>query len=157
MKEKREWDIWEKRIEAECKITGITVVRVPETIRGFYGGKPVKVKSNVDFSVGVDGRAAFFDAKVTNERLWNLKKYVFADTRIHQYAQLLSAHTNGNVAGYLIWFADYRKIVWLPVTEIEKLKNAGVASIHPETEGVLVQDEDQIIDLRKLLNLGVKT
>lgn len=152
--EKKEWDIFEKRVAAEAKMQKISVIRVPEEIRVPRMGQVIRIASPVDFCMGIDGRAAFMDAKVTNDRLWNLKKYVFADKKIHQFADLLGYSVDGNISGYLVWFVPLRKVSWIPIRTIQDAQKKQIASLHPESEGVVSQDDLTMIDFRKLLGIA---
>lgn len=157
MSEKKEWDLWEKRIALEARLRGEFLAQNRAEVRIVRNrGQliPIRLKSNVDFSMGLSGKAAFFDAKVCNDSVWNLKKYCFNEKKIHQFAQVLEAQKKGNIGGYLIWFVAHKKIVWAPAEVIAGLRAAGVASLSPLTPLVSVQDESDVIDFRKLMGVG---
>lgn len=154
MANKREWELFEKRIKVDCDLQQIFCIKVPETVRGMFGGikrGPRLVKSDPDFVLGVDGRFVLFDSKVTQDRLWNLKKYVFRDDKIHQYSSLLRAHTYGNIAGYLVWFKEYRMITWVPIHVLAQCLAAKTPSITPETDGCISQADDEMVRFRELI------
>jgi hypothetical protein len=115
----------------------------------------VKVKSDVDFVMGIDTRAVWIDAKVTKDPLWNIKEFVLRNdqhcSKIHQWAKLLSAQRRGNMAGYLLWFTALEKITWVPVIAIEFCLKNGLASIHPESSFCRSQGDDIPINFRGLI------
>ncbi len=133
-------------------------IKIPETVRGLYkiNGRAVPrvVKSNPDFVLGIDGLFVLFDAKVTNDRLWNLKKYALNEEKIHQFHALLLASQYGNVSGYMVWFRTYSVITWIPIEVIQRGYENKLASITPETDGVISQKDDELIRFRELF--GVK-
>lgn len=154
VKRASKWQGWEKRIITECGVQQITCVKIPTEIRGFFGsGKKAAVRSFVDFAVGCDGKAIFFDAKVTQDSVWNLRKYVFNEKSIHQYHSLIGARNNSNLAGYMILFWLHKRISWVPIDVIERCYNNGIASITYETEGVKTVLECDPMPLREMWGL----
>ena len=152
---KREANLFEKRIKLDCDLQKIMCTKVPETIRGFFSAGtrrgPRMVKSDPDFILGLDGKHVIFDAKMTMERLWNLKKYVLCPEKIHQFSELLRASHCGCKAGYLVWFKEYRMITWIPIEVIVAAQTNKIPSLTPETEGCISQPEDELIRFRELI------
>lgn len=153
-KRRKEWVLFEKRIKVDCDLQRITNIKIPEIVRGMFGGNkrgPMMVKSYPDFVLGLDGKFVILDAKVTHDRLWNIKKYCLHEDKIHQFSFLLRANLDGNISGYLVWFKEYRMITWVPITVIQYCQTNQIPSITPETEGVISQAEDELIRFREIL------
>jgi hypothetical protein len=104
------WKTFEIRIASEAQMHGYTCWKIPAEIRFLPKiKKTIPVKSNPDFTCGILGLSVFFDAKATREKTWDLNDYVFrkdkSANKLHQWHKLEDASKNGNIAGYLIWFA----------------------------------------------------
>ena len=149
---RREWELFEARIKNESQLQRITCVACGQTVRQLGPGRFQPIKGNVDFVLGIDGKIVIFDAKVTRERIWNLKKYVTHPAKIHQWAQLLTAQNKDNLSGYLIWFVAHERIVWAPTTVIQKEMDEGNLSVFPETPGFTSQRDSDPIEFRRLIN-----
>jgi penicillin-binding protein-related factor A (putative recombinase) len=149
--EQREFELFEARIRNEAPLQRVTAIQIPEKVVSLYRKIPIKVKSHVDYVLGIDGKIVVLDAKVTRERLWNLKKYVTHPGKIHQWAEISNSYSNGNLSGYLIWFVTLEKIVWAPAKSLIKIMEEGSLSIHPGTPGLLSQQDSVPIDFRRLI------
>src|SRR5579864_6664520 len=154
-KARKDWGTWERRIQADCGLQNFECSRIPEEVVALYSSHPKKVKSDVDFVIGIDGHACWLDAKSTNEPLFNIKHYVLRNdshaSKIHQWSKLLSAHKRGNFAGYLIWFIKLGKITWVSVPAIELALKENRPSIHPESPLCTSQKDDTQIFFRRLI------
>lgn len=134
-------------------------VRIPSEVRPVRRNGRLEyqpVKSHPDFVVGLGPFMCVFDAKSTEENIWNLKKNVFRQdasaNKKHQWDQLQAAHNSGVIAGYLIWFLNQRRIVWASVPAIYHLIDESIVGISPESPYVTSQPDDQPIDLEKLVH-----
>ena len=148
---KREFELFETRIKNESQLSRISYISCGQTVRQLGPNRFQPIRGNVDFVLGIDGAIAILDAKVTHERVWNLKKYVTHPSKIHQWAQLIAAHGNGNLSGYMIWFCEYQKIVWAPTSAIHKIMENGGLSVYPESPGFTSQPDSVPIDFRGLI------
>lgn len=136
---------FEKRVIQESKLNGITCIRVPDHVT-FSGHRR---KTEFDYCAGVDGLAVFFDCKATG-RAFNLKSYVLAKEKVHQYKALVEAAEKGNVSGYLLYFYEEGQYVWAPIDTVSRLIASGAKSITPDTLGTVAQSDKEIFSLRKL-------
>jgi len=142
---------FENRIELESRPHHILVTKIPEEIRGYFKGKLARVKTAFDFSCGIDGLCAVFDAKSTGENTFNFKSYVLRKEKHHQYVNLKYAHSVNNIAGYLVWFYKLGKITWVSIEVLDTLIKAGEKSLTPASNGAVTVDDNIPIDLRNLL------
>lgn len=156
------WKQFENRIEEETKAGfGVTCWRVPANVRLLPDGKrPVVVKSNPDFCAGIFGLAAFFDAKATESKAWNIKDNVLrhdkSANKIHQWEKLVTASSNGNIAGYLIWFYNLKVICWVSVETLKDLMAQGYESVTPVSPGVIFRPDDRLIDLKEFFHKDIE-
>jgi hypothetical protein len=121
----------------------------------------VPIKSHPDFVVGLGPFMCVFDAKSTEENIWNLKRNVFrhdsSANKKHQWDKLQEAHNRGVLAGYLIWFLNQRRIVWASVPAIYHLIDESIVGISPESPYVTAQPDDLPIDLERLVHHDLET
>lgn len=144
------WRVFEGRIKQDLLLQKVPVTQIPSAMNSSRG-KTWRSKTDCDFAAGPDGRAVFFDAKVCGENLFNIKSKVLADKKIHQYRFLISCVAYGAVGGYLIWFHNKRKIIWLPVEAINGLTINDEKSVGVDSEDVSTQDDDKPINLTQLI------
>lgn len=152
------WKQFEQRIRDEAPRFGITCWQIPTEIRLINKASqkiPIPIKSHPDFCAGINGLSAFFDAKSTQDKSWNLQDYVFRhDSRankLHQWQKLEDAFEKGSVAGYLVWFVSLRVISWVSVECVRSLKEFGIKSVTPDCLGVVSIPDDQPINLKSFL------
>jgi hypothetical protein len=142
--------VFEARIEYDATLRRVTVVRIPDEVRGLYGSKKVQVHTPFDFAAGILGRAAFFDAKATGKPTFNLKDCTQRKTE-HQWLALQEAAAQGNKAGYLIWFYSSATIAWAGVEQVQGYLRDGLKSINPYLPGLRIQGDNEAIDLERLI------
>lgn len=161
MKQKKVWSQFEDRIKDEAPLSGVTCWKIPTEVRVFRnpassGYGQARVKSHPDFTAGICGLAAFFDAKSTHELRWNLKKRVFSPEKCHQWQRLDDAWINGNVAGYLIWFVEHKSIVWASVGCIKSLQAKGEVTVTPLSPGVIAIPDNRPINLKDFMKFDLE-
>lgn len=145
------WREFEKRIKTECDLLRVTCIKIPEKVTGMYRGRAIQQKSEFDFSFGIDGFAAYADAKASKEPVFNFKSKMLAEKKIHQWQCLKSAEDNFNIAGLLIWFYGEGKIVWASVSTIDSLLSKGDKGIRLSSEGISIQSDSEPINIRQLM------
>lgn len=144
------WKGFENRIREECQLQGITCIKIPEQIVQAGGGKHFRRKTAFDYAAGIDGIAAFFDAKSSGRDLY-LESYITDEKKIHQFTALKAAYENFNIAGYLIHFYQEFTIAWAPIQVVHGLINTKQLKITPTTPGLTKQMDNVPINLRTLL------
>jgi penicillin-binding protein-related factor A (putative recombinase) len=145
------WKQFENRIQTEANLNHSTMlVRIRDDVDVFRG-KVIRRKSEFDFAASIDGQAVFFDAKVTQDQGWNLKEYILAQKKIHQWIALQDAFDKGAVAGYLIWFQQHDTIVWASVPCIRGLMTKGEKALTISSQGVSIQSVNNPINLQGLM------
>lgn len=144
------WKQWEQRVLVEPHKLDVYVEQVPSHVVLTNKG-PIRKKSGPDFAAGIYGHAAFFDAKCTVDKRFNLASKAIAAKKLHQFNRLRQAASMGNHAGYLIWFYSLGIITWAPIEVLTGLIQAGVRSITPETVGCRNQRDNRLLDLGKLI------
>jgi penicillin-binding protein-related factor A (putative recombinase) len=144
------WRQFEKRCKEDLQLGGHAVTHVPSHLQQTKYGS-VRKKTDCDFAAGINGRAVFFDAKVCGEARFNIKSLILRPDKIHQYWFLIGAVEKGSVGGYLIWFYDKKKIVWLPAENIHRLTQDSEKSIGIDSPEVRTQDDDKPIRLDQLI------
>jgi penicillin-binding protein-related factor A (putative recombinase) len=147
--DKKIWKSFESRIKIESQMQGITCIKVPEAIM-VAKGRTFRRKTEFDYCAGIDGVAAFFDAKSSGRDLY-IDHYILEEGKIHQFSALCSAGENLNIAGYLIYFYQEFQIVWANIALVKGLAEAGVKKISVETPGLKKQMDNVPINLRTLL------
>lgn len=143
------WKAFENRIKIESGMQGITCIKVPEHMI-YSRGKTFRKKTEFDYCAGIDGVAAFFDAKSSGRDLY-LEHYILEESKIHQYAALIQADENSNIAGYLIYFYQEFQICWANIKLVKKLWESGVKKITVDTPGLVKQMDNTRLNLRTLL------
>lgn len=147
------WAQFEKRIAHDSGLCGIFVSRIPTGCRIVRAGPRPKiqlVKTDFDFSAGVNGQSLYFDAKALLDNNFNFKSRVLSESKVHQFKRMLEARALGNSAGYLIWFYELRKITWAPINLVNAMISDGAKSLNPDTPGCRTQDDFIVIDLSKI-------
>lgn len=97
-------------------------IRVPDQQSRYKGAS-----SNIcDILSYANGRLYLCECKSTNENTFNFAK-------LRQY-ELMVEHKDreGVFPGVLLWFVKLDLIVWVPVSEIEKMMMDGKKSVHPK-------------------------
>ncbi len=146
------WKAFEKNIETHSRLLKIPCVKIPDKILITRKGT-IRNKVAFDFSACVEGMAVYFDAKCESEgRTFGLKSRVFNEKKIHQWSYLTEFNDGGAICGFLIWFVSMNKFVWANVETVKGALARDEKSITPETEGVVVCDDSDPIDLRVFTN-----
>lgn len=140
------WKSFEKRVLHDLNLQRVAVTQIPSHMQQVKS-RTFRKKTDCDFAAGPDGRAVFFDAKVCAESTFNYKSLVFRNEKIHQYRFLISCVERGCEAGYLIWFYNEHKIVWLPIENIRPEDT----SIKTDSPLVKTQDDGEPINLTRLI------
>lgn len=83
------------------------------------GGKPrlIAVRTPFDFILSHDGKAAFIDTKHTT-----LKNFPYSAIKGHQLRALLELEEQGHPSGYVIFFKEHRRIVFIPASVLGSIK-----------------------------------
>jgi penicillin-binding protein-related factor A (putative recombinase) len=146
------WKQFEHRIKNEANINPtVTCIRIRDDVRVIGNGKPIRSKSEFDFTAAIDGQAMFFDAKETQDARWNLKEYCLYKTKVHQWNALKSAHEKGAMAGYLVWFSTLNSIVWAPIPALLAAIERDEKCLTITTIGCSSQSDNEPIDLQALV------
>lgn len=142
----------EKKLLDEARLQRHTLIKVPEKFVGGYSARGVRqLPTPFDYCGSVDKTAIFFDAKACGKTSFDLGTYVFADKKVHQYKSLLEVHSNGDIAGYIIWLYHHGRIGFISVDRVQQLYRAEVKSINLETIGYFHQPDSQPFNFRNLL------
>ena len=97
---------------------GSFIYRLPDIQTGYKNSN-----NPCDFFCYVDSKLFLVECKATLEATLNFSK-------IPQYERLLPyKNIQGVNPGVLVWFENYDKIYWCPITEIEKIKTENKKSI----------------------------
>lgn len=115
-----------KQFEAKFKedwkksFPGSFLFRIPDQVSGYL----TTSQNPCDFLGYTKGRLFLIECKSVEGNTINF-------SLIRQYERLLDyIGLEGVYPGILVWFRDHDKVIWVPVTEAEKMKKAGAKSIN---------------------------
>lgn len=145
----------EKKLVQEAELQNYTLIKVPEKFVGFYGKRPAKqLPTPFDYCGSVGGRAIFFDAKACGKTSFDLNTYVFHEKKVHQYRNLLRVHSRGDVAGFVLWLYNLKRIGFISVVAVRDMRDQGLKSINLETPNFIHHSDHEPF---RFLNLVPKT
>lgn len=99
---------------ALCKIQNISVDRLPDPAAGYAG-----VRNICDFCVYLKPNQFFFECKAIRGNTLNFKSHITKD----QWEGLLEkSKIDGVCAGICVWFIDHDVTVFVPIQQLEALK-----------------------------------
>ncbi len=149
MENKKDWEQWESRISVDSfHQKEVFALQFPRKWNMKFKGF---TKSPVDFTLSIGGMSVFLDAKVTNDRLWNIKEHITSPKKIHQLHQLLTAEDKGAKAGFLMYWKTYRLISWIPISVVKDSQLTQTKSVTPSTAGIVSQQDEIPIQFKLLI------
>lgn len=157
MDQRENWKTFESNIKKHSEYLKIPIIKIPNKIIRIRN-QLIPVKTEFDFSASLDGISLVFDAKCESSRAgFNLKVGLMNDKKIHQWNNLHKFYYDGAaISGILLWLFDLSKIIFYSVPVIELALKKDEKSLTIETDGALIQDDNDPIDLRKLLKPEVE-
>lgn len=116
-KAKRNGDEFEEYFRSLCRVRGITCVRVPNGCRVIGLGQFVQVKTPFDFILGKENKIVFCDLKSKED-----DRIVFSAIKPHQVESLSQLGKHAHNAGYICYFKQVRKVVFISHDKLSKLR-----------------------------------
>jgi len=105
------------------EVENTLVYRLPDQLSGFKNSTNIS-----DFYFYNYPNLFFLECKSTHE-----KRFYFRQLTTHQYEGMLKAvEVDGVKAGVIIWFVGDRKLVYISIQNMKKMKDAGLISITPD-------------------------
>lgn len=99
---------------------GSFLFRIPDQVSGYQ----TTSQNPCDFIGFTNGKLFLIECKSIEGNTINF-------SLIRQYDRLLKYKNLADVyPGILIWYRDHDKVIWVPITEAEKMKKAGAKSIN---------------------------
>lgn len=115
---KKQGNGFEQIVKTMGKLTGWTVVKIPDGCKHVGKGKIVPVKSPFDFVLSKNGQSIFFDAKTYDQECVNTSQLNYRQLEI-LYALEFDAK---EPAGYVIYFRPVNKVIFFPASILLTLK-----------------------------------
>lgn len=115
--------------EDMLKLPGMSINRIYDNLSGNKG--IVNVSDFIAYKYPI---IVYAEAKSHHGNTWPLyvqDKYTKKQKPFNQYNKLLEKKgIKGVRAGVILWFEDHDKVLWIPISEIEKMFNEGERSVN---------------------------
>lgn len=127
---------FEEKVKADLKkINDSALLRLPDQVSGYK----LTSQNPCDFIWFWRGKMFLFECKATYGTTVNIK------AKIRQYESLLSfKNITGCFPGVIVWFEDFNKVYFVPITTVEKMVQSGEKSININK---LEKYKDLVIDI----------
>lgn len=100
----------------------VSIDRFPDPMAGYAG-----IRNICDFGVYKYPYKFYFECKAFRGNTLNFKAAI---TKDQWDGLLLKAEVPGVIAGIIVWFIDYDVTYFVPIKELQRLKDAGEKSLH---------------------------
>jgi len=123
LKAKAYGQMFEQIFLMACRRDQVGVTQIPDSCKQISSTKIARVKSPFDFILTYQGHSAVIDTKTTEHDTFSR-----SDIVEHQVKSLLVHEMAGGFGGYVIWFRGMDQIIFMPASNLNTLKRAGLGS-----------------------------